>query len=249
MDDSEYMQFLTKQYINSKKPAIKQYLLYLYSKINDNLVGESILELGSGPGISLEFINDKELILTDFLPWPKGKIVGSIDASQLPYKDNAFDSVFLVNALHHMQYPVLALAESCRVVKSGGRVVIVEPYVNFFSYLIYKIFHNEHTTWGYELPSSGRISDKSASEGEQSLLQALLKQNIWVEYIQKRSQKVVKLNRFYFSPLSFFATGGLSRALPVPATLISTLILLEEKLPKSWLKLTSANQMLVIEVH
>jgi len=94
VDDSEYMQFLTKQYINSKKPAIKQYLLYLYSKINDNLVGESILELGSGPGISLEFINDKELILTDFLPWPKGKIVGSIDASQLPYKDNAFDSVF-----------------------------------------------------------------------------------------------------------------------------------------------------------
>jgi hypothetical protein len=41
----------------------------------------------------------------------------------------------------------------------------------------------------------------------------------------------------------------LSRALPVPATLISTLIFLEEKLPKSWLKLTSANQMLVIEVH
>ena len=100
-----------------------------------------------------------------------------------------------------------------------------------------------------KLPSSGKISDKSASEGEQSLLQALLKQNIWVEYIGKSSQKVVKFNRFYFSPLSFFATGGLSRALPVPAALISTLIFLEDKLPKSWLKLTSANQMLVIEVH
>lgn len=177
------MQFLTTQYINSKRSAIKKSLFYLYSKINDNLVGESILEIGSGPGISLEFIKDKKLILTDFLPWPKGKIVGSIDAAQLPYKDNAFDSVFLVNALHHMQYPVSALAESCRVVKSGGRVVIVEPYVNFFSYLIYKVFHNENTTWEYRFPSSGKISDKSASEGEQSLLQALLKQNIWVGYI------------------------------------------------------------------
>ena len=86
----------------------------------------------------------------------------------------------------------------------GGRVVIVEPYVNFFSYLIYKIFHNENTTWGYQFPSSGKISDKSASEGEQSLLQALLEQNIWVEYIQKLSQKKLKLKRFYFSPLSFF---------------------------------------------
>jgi hypothetical protein len=88
------MQFLTTQHINSIKPAIKQYLFYLYSKINDNLVGESILELGSGPGISLEFIKDKKLTLTDFLPWPKGKLVGSIDASKLPYDDNAFDSVF-----------------------------------------------------------------------------------------------------------------------------------------------------------
>jgi hypothetical protein len=88
-----------------------------------------------------------------------------------------------------MQYPVLALPESCRVVKSGGKIVIVEPYVNFFSYLIYKIFHIENTTWGYELPSSGKISHKSASEGEQSLFQALLKQNIWMEYVQKRFKK------------------------------------------------------------
>ena len=249
MDNNEYMQFLTTQYINSKKPAIKQYLFYLYSKINENLVGENILEIGSGPGISLEFIKDKKLILTDFLPWPKGKIIGSVDASQLPYKDNVFDSIFLVNALHHMQYPVLALAESCRVAKSGGRVVIVEPYVNLFSYLIYKIFHNEKTTWGFKFPKNGKISNKCASEGEQSLLQAVLKQNMWVEYIEKHSRKAIKMNKFYFSPLSFFATGGLSRALPIPASLISALIFLEEMLPKSWLKLISANQMLVIEVN
>ena len=249
MDDKEYMQFLNSQYVNSKRPAIKQYLFYLYSKINDNLVGENILEIGSGPGMSLEFIKDKKLTLTDFLPWPEGKIVGSVDASQLPYKDNTFDSIFLVNALHHMQYPVLALAESCRVAKRGGKIIIVEPYVNFFSYLIYKIFHNEKTTWRYKFPSNGKIPDKSASDGEQSVLQAILKQNIWIEFIQKHSQKVVELNRFYFSPLSFFATGGLSRALPVPANLISTLIFLEKKLPKSFLKSTSANQMLVIEVH
>jgi hypothetical protein len=57
-----------------------------------------------------------------------------------------------------------------------------------------------------------------------------------------------KLFKILILSLSFFATGGLSRALPVPATLISSLIFLEEKLPKSWLKSTSANQMLVIEV-
>jgi ubiquinone/menaquinone biosynthesis C-methylase UbiE len=243
------MQFLNTQYVNSKRPAINQYLVYLYAKVNAKLVGNNILEIGSGPGISSEFIKDKKLTLTDFLPWPHGKIVGSVDASQLPYKDNTFDSVFLVNALHHMQYPVSALAESCRVAKIGGRVVIVEPYVNIFSYLIYKIFHNEKTTWRYKFPSNGKISHKSASDGEQSVLQALLKENIWIEFIQRHSKKVVKFNKFYFSPLSFFATGGLSRALPVPANLISALLILEEKLPKSFLKSISANQMLVIEVQ
>jgi len=249
VDNNEYMQFLNTQFVNSKKPAIKQYLVYLYSKVNENLKGKNILEIGSGPGISSEFIKDKKLTLTDFLPWPEGRVLGSVDASELPYQNDQFDSIFLVNALHHMQYPVLALAESCRVVKRGGKVVIIEPYINFFSYLIYKIFHNEKTTWSYKFPSDGKISFQSASDGEQSVLQAILKQNIWTEFIQTNSQKKVKLNRFYFSPLSFFATGGLSRPLPVSAKIISALIFLEEKLPKNFLKSTSANQMLVIDVN
>ena len=148
-----------------------------------------------------------------------------------------------------MEFPVKAIAEACRVVRPGGRVIIVEPYISYFSFLIYKMFHNEQTTWNYKISSDGSVTSSTASEGEQATLQSIFYDDIWIRCIKRLAKKELKFQRSYFSPISFFATGGLSNPLPVPAVLISIIIRLEKLLPDRILYFISARQMLIIEVY
>src|SRR3990167_5648882 len=42
------------------------------------------------------------------------------------FKSRKFDAVTLVYSLHHMNYPEIALKETMRILKPGGKIVIVE---------------------------------------------------------------------------------------------------------------------------
>jgi len=49
---------------------------------------------------------------------------GSLEA--LPITDNALDAAVMMLVLHHLPSPVAALSEACRVLKPGGRLLIVD---------------------------------------------------------------------------------------------------------------------------
>ncbi len=48
------------------------------------------------------------------------------DAEKLPYKDGSFDLVSVAFGLRNMTHKELALAEMCRVLKPGGRLLVLE---------------------------------------------------------------------------------------------------------------------------
>ncbi len=48
------------------------------------------------------------------------------DAEKLPYKDGSFDLVSVAFGLRNMTHKDLALAEMCRVLKPGGRLLVLE---------------------------------------------------------------------------------------------------------------------------
>lgn len=49
------------------------------------------------------------------------------DGRRLPYEDGFFDSAGALNVLEHVEEPEAFLAELCRVVRPGGRVVVSSP--------------------------------------------------------------------------------------------------------------------------
>lgn len=59
--------------------------------------------------------------------------VTSTQTEYLPFPDEVFDRVLMVDALHHMIHQGETIRELYRVLKAGGRLVIEEPDVRKFA--------------------------------------------------------------------------------------------------------------------
>jgi SAM-dependent methyltransferase len=46
--------------------------------------------------------------------------------TRLPLADGLFDAVLLLETLQHLQHPELALAEAVRVLKPGGKMIVID---------------------------------------------------------------------------------------------------------------------------
>ena len=52
------------------------------------------------------------------------------DAESLPFKTNVFDRAFVSFAFHHFRAPALVVREILRVLKEGGKFVVLDPVVH-----------------------------------------------------------------------------------------------------------------------
>jgi SAM-dependent methyltransferase len=99
------------------------------------------VELGSGVGTFKEF--RPATVATDILPSPWADEV--VDAQDLPYDDASVGNLVMIDVLHHLPSPSRFFAEATRVLRPGGRVVLLEPYCSPVSTPLYKRFHHERT--------------------------------------------------------------------------------------------------------
>jgi ubiquinone/menaquinone biosynthesis C-methylase UbiE/glycosyltransferase involved in cell wall biosynthesis len=107
--------------------------------------GDEVLDFATGSGFVSELLNrfgyvtvafdiDHELMTVaqerltlDLRCDPKRTRFVAGDGLYLPFRDESFDGIICMNALHHMPDYRRTLAEMCRVLKPGGRAVFAEP--------------------------------------------------------------------------------------------------------------------------
>jgi len=105
-------------------PATRD-LLEQYSAVNT-----TTLEIGCGPGqYRLSVLGTYVGLDLTAEPYREGlprmvDVVGT--ASALPFQDDTFDLVFFSNVFYHFTDPENVIAQSLRVLKPGGRLVIVD---------------------------------------------------------------------------------------------------------------------------
>jgi SAM-dependent methyltransferase len=126
------------------------------------------VEVGAGPG----FFKHKlpSVISTDIVwcPW----LDAVTDAQKLPFRSSTVTNIFGVDMLHHIASPMTFLLEAQRILVPGGRLILVEPWVTPFSYIIYRYLHQEDCDLSarpWELSDSNATPGKKAFDGNQAI--------------------------------------------------------------------------------
>lgn len=133
-----------REYFFSGKNSILKLLIeQRFSWMND-YIGENdakIIEIGSGPGLSKEYIQSNKLVLTDILDndW----IDMHVDALDLPFEDNSLDVVICSHMIHHVAHPAVFLASIYKKLNSGGRLIIQDIYTGAILKFVLRLMRHE----------------------------------------------------------------------------------------------------------
>ena len=123
----------------SQKPVLRLVYSDLFRRIANYCRPGKTLEIGGGIGNLKEMLDD--VISSDIQYSPDLDLVA--DAQSLPFADQSLTNIVMLDVLHHLEYPVRFFDEASRVLKPGGRIVMVEPAITPGSTLFYRFIHHE----------------------------------------------------------------------------------------------------------
>lgn len=243
----KYKQELLRQRENIlNNLGLRSFFQLLYADVARELEDyNEILEVGAGAGVSGIFLSNK-VLRTDLVPFEEFGVAGNYKMEALAFDDESFDAVFAFDSIHHSATPSRALKELLRVTRAGGKVILIEPFVSPLSYLPYKIFHHEETSWKFKevAPNKNSIGSKNPASGDQGVSRFLIK-----EFLVDRHELFPQIcfTTKYLSPISFFATGGVSNPFQSSVRMIETLFMLEQLIPVTLLKFLASRVMISIQ--
>ncbi|MEK6894035.1 MAG: class I SAM-dependent methyltransferase [Nanoarchaeota archaeon] len=126
------------------------------SSIIDTKIKGKTLNIGAGEMQWIEnqlFLNNKDFISSDLDKKNLGTSNKSInkvqcDATKLPFKNNYFSQIIILDVLEHIKDHEKALEEINRVLKKGGRLAICVPNDTTLSYFnpVRYVQHERHYT-------------------------------------------------------------------------------------------------------
>jgi SAM-dependent methyltransferase len=194
----------------SNKPFMRNIYIEWYQLLKIHLPEEKnvIVELGSGPGFMTEIIPG--VISSDVLLLPFIDIM--MNGLKLPFAQHSTDAVLMVDVFHHISDAESFFVEVERVLKIGGRLVMIEPWITPWSRWVYNRFHHEALdTEGrdWSFPSSGPLSGAN-----QALPWNVFQRDRLIFEEKCPGLKIIKTKPIM--PLTYLLGGGFSHRASLP---------------------------------
>jgi SAM-dependent methyltransferase len=121
------------------KPSLRAVYQDYFDRIKASAVSGPILEIGGGSGNLHEQLANAISCDIQWTPW----LDLVADAHELPFRNGAFANVVMLDVFHHLVRPLDFLEEAMRVLRPGGRLVMIEPNVSLVSWVAFRFLHDE----------------------------------------------------------------------------------------------------------
>jgi SAM-dependent methyltransferase len=211
--------------IRDAKPALRAVYRDYYRRLAARTRPGCTLELGAGTGWLRALMPDA--ILSDVQAAPWLDLVA--DAQRLPFRSQCLDNIVMLDVLHHIERPALFFAEAERVLKPGGRLVMIEPAVTPFSRLIFHLFHDEPVDLAADpLDESAPTAGRDPYESNQAIPSLLFGRARG--RFERRFPRLRLTERRRLSLFAYPASGGFRRFGLIPSALVAPVLRLEDAL-------------------
>ena len=171
---------------------------------------DPLVEIGSGPGFFKEQYSS--LISTDLILSPGIDVV--CDARSLPFQSGTVGALVMIDVLHHLPKPLDFIAEAGRVLRPGGRLAMIEPWITPLSFFLYRYFHQEDCCLGVDLAQPFDESNKKAFDGNVAIPFRLIK------YFETATDPLRLIRADAFLGLPYLATLGFKCTRQIPHALL-----------------------------
>lgn len=207
------------------KPVLRAIYEDYYRRIRERANSGRSLEIGGGSGNLKQVLPDVVSIDIVATPW----LDVAADAQALPFQPETFDNLIMIDVLHHIEFPVRFFAEAQRVLRSGGRLILLEPAITPVSWLFYSLLHPELVVMGADPLADGAPDLNRQPFDANQAIPTLT----FGRFRGHFSQRFPQLAVAHVERLSFFAyplSGGFRPWCPLPRRLVTPLLKIEDVL-------------------
>jgi SAM-dependent methyltransferase len=226
------------------KPSLRAVYRDYYRRVESWCRPGVIVEIGAGSGNLKETM--PQVLATDIVcvPW----LDAVVDAHRLPFGAGTVDSIVGIDVLHHVQYPVRFLAEAERVLRPGGRVVLVEPAITPVSRVVFGLGHPEPIDLRADpLAEAEPDPAKHPMDSNQALPMLLAGRHR--SRVERRVPGLRLLRREHLSLVTYPMSGGFRPWNLVPPRLVDPMLRVESHLTPILGRLMAFRLLLVYERH
>lgn len=221
------------------KPVLRAVYQDYFDRIRRALVSGDTLEIGGGSGNLREVLPVAVSIDIQWAPW----LSAVADAQELPFRERSFANVIMLDVFHHLPQPTRFLSEAMRVLRDGGRLVMVEPNISLVSWLAFKLTHEEPVIMGEDPFASSPRAVSSPYDSNQAIpYSAFIRHAARLADVMP-AMEVLSVERFalWAYPLS----GGFQPWSLLPMAAVKPLLQLENRLER-WLGALAGFRLMVV---
>jgi hypothetical protein len=168
-----------------------------------------------------------------------------LDAHHLPLSNAQKKNVIMVDVFHHLKEPIRFLKDFSTIACPGDRLILVEPYGIFLSYLIYRLIHHEPFDLKEKFDKYSTTNDLELKGPNQCRAQLIfIKEKEHIDRIFP-DMKIVAVE--HFGGPSYLLTGGYNYPALIPPIIFKALQRVERHVPSPVMRLIGLKILVVLE--